>query len=90
MGRVFLFVLVELCGLALIATWFIEPESPYAQPCLGGGIGLSIIGGVGVFMGILRNIQRAVRLRSGLCPNCALELSGMSDRCAFCNEVLAG
>jgi hypothetical protein len=89
MGRVFLFVLVELCGLALIAAWVIDPEANYAQPCLGGGIGLAAIGAIGIFMGILRNIQRSMRLRSGRCPNCALELSGMSDHCQFCNELIA-
>jgi hypothetical protein len=89
MGRIFLFVLVELCGLALIAAWFIDQEATYAQPCLGGGIGLAVIGIVGIFMGTLRTIQRAVRLRNGQCPNCGLEHSGMSSHCQFCNEFVA-
>lgn len=89
MGRIFLFVLVELCGLALIATWFIDQQASYAQPCLGGGIGLAVIGNIGIFMGVLRSVQRAARLRNGQCPSCGRDHSGMTSHCAFCDELVA-
>ena len=89
MGRIFLFVLVELCGFALIAAWFIDQEATYAQPCLGGGIGLIVIGNIGIFMGIMKSLQRSARLRNGQCPACGREHSGMTSRCAFCDELVA-
>jgi hypothetical protein len=89
MGRLFLFVLVELCGLALIAAWMIDKEASYAQGCLGGGIGLVVIGNIGIVMVLWDRMQRASRLRNGQCPNCGRDHSGMTSRCAFCDELVA-
>jgi hypothetical protein len=89
MGRVFLFILVELCGLALLAAWFMNQEAAFAQGCLGGGIGLVVIGNIGILMGLLQHKQRAARLAAGQCPGCGREHSGIMGRCPFCDEALA-